>query len=394
MKRIILISLLALLGMTQAAAQDYEYVPFVREGVKWVYFYNYDWGNIFILPPEFAKGKHYFNLELKGDTLINGKTYKAMHKYSGATINWENDTVPVYLREEDKIVYGIIPDGRKYDICPVGNQIANTDFYNGEEFVLYDFADPVTYWKTNHNLNCPYTLPPFSFLSVDTVQLGDKYVKRYKLDMDQTIFQIDGVGIDAFFNGYTLYPYMVDWVQPKVEFLFSHMIEDGKIIYKGRFFNEAYVGDVNEDEDIDIQDVVFLIDFLLSSNGIYLDSYDVNLDGAVTITDVINLIDMLLAKDESNINLSDKSNNPTREDYDKPDVYYKNEIYRIIIDGNGTVDYYDVNIAASGSSETILSKRVNGNIASINVSALPLGTYDITILTPLDGIYEGTFTSY
>ena len=37
MKKTLLISILALLGMTQAAAQEYEYVPFVREGVKWTY---------------------------------------------------------------------------------------------------------------------------------------------------------------------------------------------------------------------------------------------------------------------------------------------------------------------------------------------------------------------
>ena len=36
MKKTLLLSILALLGMTQAAAQEYEYVPFVREGVKWV----------------------------------------------------------------------------------------------------------------------------------------------------------------------------------------------------------------------------------------------------------------------------------------------------------------------------------------------------------------------
>ena len=37
MRKFFVFSMLALLGMTQAAAQDYEYVPFVREGVKWVY---------------------------------------------------------------------------------------------------------------------------------------------------------------------------------------------------------------------------------------------------------------------------------------------------------------------------------------------------------------------
>ena len=34
MKKLFLILMLALLGMTQLAAQEYESVPFVREGVK------------------------------------------------------------------------------------------------------------------------------------------------------------------------------------------------------------------------------------------------------------------------------------------------------------------------------------------------------------------------
>ena len=42
MKKTFVLVLLALLGMTQLAAQDYEYVPFVREGVKWVYWYKND----------------------------------------------------------------------------------------------------------------------------------------------------------------------------------------------------------------------------------------------------------------------------------------------------------------------------------------------------------------
>ena len=37
MKKTLLITLFVLLGMTQAVAQEYEYVPFVREGVKWFY---------------------------------------------------------------------------------------------------------------------------------------------------------------------------------------------------------------------------------------------------------------------------------------------------------------------------------------------------------------------
>ena len=41
MMKKILVLLLALLGMSQVVAQDYEYVPFVREGVKWACRSNY-----------------------------------------------------------------------------------------------------------------------------------------------------------------------------------------------------------------------------------------------------------------------------------------------------------------------------------------------------------------
>ena len=52
MKKIV-IALIALLGMSQAAAQEYEYVPFVREGVKWVYYYNNPfWGDVLDMPED------------------------------------------------------------------------------------------------------------------------------------------------------------------------------------------------------------------------------------------------------------------------------------------------------------------------------------------------------
>lgn len=119
MKTKLLLALLALLGMSQAVAQEYEYVPFVREGVKWVYYYKY---NDTFSPtyPDLFSGTVYLNLEIKGDTTINGKVYKKMHKYYGDAINIENDTVPIYLREENKIVYGIVPDGVVHRDCIIG----------------------------------------------------------------------------------------------------------------------------------------------------------------------------------------------------------------------------------------------------------------------------------
>ena len=246
MKKILLISILALLGMSQAVAQEYEYVPFVREGVKWVCFYN----NSSDIPnPNVAPGKNYFILELKGDTTINGKTYKAMHKYSGFAINMANDTVPVYLREEDRIVYGIIPNGKQYADCPVGNIFAGDEtFYSGHEFVLYDFVDPVTFWDVN--FNDLLTVPAFTYQFTDMISLGNKYVRRYLWQETNTrnICQVEGVGSDVEMNGYTLYPYkdIQAFTDGEVRFYLSHMVEDGRIIHKGFHYDPDNMTGIDE----------------------------------------------------------------------------------------------------------------------------------------------------
>ena len=147
MKKTILIVIIALLGIPQLAAQEYEYVPFVREGVKWVYYYDnpvsgINYGDIFL-----PYGEHFYTFEMQGDTIINGKSYKPIHLYSGTSIDYDNDTIPVYLREEDKVVYGIIPDGKRYFECPIGLGTSVYDLQihstikTGVEFVLYDFND-------------------------------------------------------------------------------------------------------------------------------------------------------------------------------------------------------------------------------------------------------------
>ena len=268
MKKTLLISVLALLGMSQAVALEYEYVPFVREGVIWVYRYDNPLSSI--MDPEFKIGRHYFNLELKGDTVINGKVYKAMHKYSGASINWENDTVPVYLREEDKIVYGIIPDGRRFFDCPVGVDRYDRDYcYDGQEFVLYDFADPVAYWTNLLHIPANPIPPNYTFLGVDTVPLGNRLVRRY-VWYHPTILNVEGVGADTFI-GYTLYPSYsghlssVPW--SKVDFYFSHVIEDGRIVYKGHMFVPEDFPDSDSDHQTAIDELA--VDKARQADGNY-----------------------------------------------------------------------------------------------------------------------------
>ncbi len=55
---------------------------------------------------------------------------------------------------------------------------------------------------------------------------------------------------------------------------------------------DAEPGDLNEDGEIDVTDVVELIDMVLA--GTFVAEADINGDGEVDVTDVVELIDMVL----------------------------------------------------------------------------------------------------
>ncbi len=257
MKNVILFSAFALLAIGQAAAQEYEYVPFVREGVKWVYYiinYHYDPYN----NPQQGNNVVYRTLELKGDTVINGKTYKAMHKYSGDGINWDNDTIPVYLREEDKVVYGIIPNGISYSDCPVYNTFATTtyydgdvlvvdhaNYYNGQEFVLYDFNNPIAYWNEliaasgDQYSSC-------QLYYTDTVSIGQHWAKRYVGKIHSEFEQIESIGLIAS-NTTPLCLFMpLTTGTQDCHYGLKKVIEDGEVVYPKNYVEDTYLPVIRE----------------------------------------------------------------------------------------------------------------------------------------------------
>ena len=225
MKKIILMALLALLGVTQMAAQEHEYIPFVREGVKWVYYTR----DTYARP-------HNHALELKGDVEINGKMYKAMHKYSGEQINWEEDTIPVYLREEGKVVYGIVPDGKTYNDCPVGNDCDEemmAKIAAGEEFILFDFNDPVKFVDEVSGL--PSAIG--HHVIEDMINVGGKQARRYVsmyLCQDRLPFTfclVEGIGYDG--NSGDVYPLSASCRFANGGIGSFYAEENGEVIYEG-----------------------------------------------------------------------------------------------------------------------------------------------------------------
>ena len=239
-KNYLLIIMFALLAVTQMAAQDYDYIPFVREGVKWVCMYRspYD-ENVAGLP--ISKGDHYYTLELKGDSVINGHTYKAMHLYSGESINVDQDTVPVYLREENKVVYAIIPDDKRYAECPVGIECMVTDqefsspVQTGVEYILYDFNNPELFYAY---ADCyDYT---------DTVMIAGKPRKRHVFNTDDVTkaekdYIVEGIGYAGNSPGSTLNYFYPQISGLQMIYHISRVIENGEVVFSnGQFGPQEY----------------------------------------------------------------------------------------------------------------------------------------------------------
>jgi len=234
MKKFFLILALSLLGLGQMVAQESGYTPFVREGVQWVCYFENNKGDNYM---GFDLGRTFFTLEIKGDTVIDGKSYKAMHKYSADAIDPTNDTILVYLREEGRIVYGIIPEGKTFPGYAVGygelEDYSETGIFNtaasGKEFILYEFNETESYYKYiywRHN--------GITYLGLDQVDVEGRPANRHHFlnYYNHDCYFIEGIGFDGNCCGYPL-SYLCDGGSDLLPYYLSHVIKDGKVIYKG-----------------------------------------------------------------------------------------------------------------------------------------------------------------
>lgn len=89
MKRLLLLIAVSIVWSGSVLqAQEYEYVPLVREGVEWGY--TGDLGD--------------YRCQIKGDTIIDGTTYKKFYRYTTCGLQ-KNTPCYVAVRENDKKVY-------------------------------------------------------------------------------------------------------------------------------------------------------------------------------------------------------------------------------------------------------------------------------------------------
>ena len=292
MKKIFTMMLLALLCSIIVQAQDADYQPLVREGVKWINRYQIDDYSTERFLPEI-----YYMLEFHGDTTVTTeqgnldyhKLYRTLIKPSAPEDDYHSSTVfndsspAALLREEGKKVYCLI----KNDL------IEGIQNDTSKEFLLYDFANEeqaavgwfVPYWVVDEgNLLDYYTWNGQTLIN-------DANCKVFQKD-DNLL--IESIGLVSSVDGdlITLYKYRELGVERNIGL--SHVIDaDGNIIYRGpnyRFFAR----DINGDGQVDISDVNEVINMMLGKSDI--SPVDITGDGQVDISDVNAIINAMLGK--------------------------------------------------------------------------------------------------
>ena len=116
---------------------------------------------------------------------------------------------------------------------------------------------------------------------------------------DTLAYIVQGIGFDSYDMGDLLTPFTRK-PDPDADYQeycgLSHVIKDGKIIYKGMRYHDI-PGDVNGDGEVTIADANSVIDIVVmggNSSHTRTPAADVNGDGEITIGDVNAIIDIIL----------------------------------------------------------------------------------------------------
>ena len=293
MKRIVNLILLMLMSFASTHAESASGLPLVREGARWVHteYYECSYPYIELGEPTISAGRLYC-YELRGDTVIESKTYKKCYRISlSHQPLWDTVGLPcsnvvpaACLRQEGAEVF-----------CR---------FEGKPETLLYDFDGPAVVQGYNGN----YRPSHMTIDGYSCAVFSDNY-NQY----------IEGIGSVSEETGdllYPIYPFALG-----MEFIkhgMSHVeTADGKLIFMaknyGLYDDETDLrGDVNRDGVVDIDDLNICIDELFNFRSQVDDEYfegdniwqgatflraaDLNSDGMVDITDVNAVINKILHK--------------------------------------------------------------------------------------------------
>lgn len=247
MKKAFLIIVLALLGITQAMAQSEDYLPIVREGVQWV--------NEKVIVNNGDTTRYYYKYEFSGIDSILFKVNHALYYYTGDNLDVERDSLIAGLREGY---------GNDFVTC-LRNNALNKTAWDGRKMLqfisLYDGGTTLLYSLGNHSCDDYYLQlsdgsEPFltsdNFMEVEPITIEGIECERYAYIGeygDTLAYVVEGIGFDSRDMGDLLTPFTRK-LDPTTDYQdwwgLSHVVKDGKIIYKGMRYREDGFDGINE----------------------------------------------------------------------------------------------------------------------------------------------------
>ena len=202
MKKILTIILLAFVCGIALQAQDAEYQPLVREGVRWVNHSQFVYCGV---DTYYFGPVNTYTYELKGDTTIT--TPSGTHTYKIV-----KGAYKIFMRESDKKVYLL-------------NKQSPQD-----EFLLYDFSQ-----EAQATLNNPFN-QTWNFNLVDVVDIAGKSCRVYKGSIG---YLIESLGFVSHYNGDLIQLKLGSTAGGEDNYGLDHVEDlEGNIIYKAPWYEE------------------------------------------------------------------------------------------------------------------------------------------------------------
>jgi hypothetical protein len=307
MKKTLLLSILALLGMSQVAAQEDSYLPLVREGVIWV--------NEKVIVNHGDTTKYYYKYEFSGldsiETNLAGEINNACYYYTGNNLDVEQDSLIAGIRDKGGYVTCVRNDAYFKSFYDNRCLFPLTMFTDGGTIILYWLVNDDPIRTIEYYLRCQEwtdldVLTTENFTIVDPITIDGTICNRCAFVNEQgdtAAYVVEGIGFDSRDMGDLLTPFTRK-PDPNADYQeycgLSHVIKDGKIIYKGMRFNpDAIVlpGDVDGDGEITISDANSVIDIVVmggNAGHTHSPAADANGDGEVTIADVNTIVNMIM----------------------------------------------------------------------------------------------------
>lgn len=255
MKKTIMIAIIALLGMTQAVAQENSYLPLVREGVKWV--------NEKVIVNNGDTTCYYYKYEFSGDdstcTNLMGDINKACYYYTGHHLDVENDSLIAGMLDgyyvtcfRNEAYFKNLREGRmmmKFHFYSDGGTVLLYKF--GREYGCDDYYLDIMYFLELEG-STELFLTSENFKKVDPITIEGTECERYAYigeDGDTLAYVVEGIGFDSRDMGDLLTPFTrrPDPTADHQEWCgLCHVVKDGKVIYKGMRYNPNNMTGIDE----------------------------------------------------------------------------------------------------------------------------------------------------